>query len=895
MSDLNVYIYPHFGGEDRGDGGIRRVVEAQLRHLPARGCSVVDSPDAADLIAVHIAADKRLLERYPHIPLVVHNHGVYWEEYEWKAAWQAKANASCMESIRQADAVTAPSEWVAQSIRRNSLRPVRAIGHGVDLEEWEPGGNGRYVLWNKTRVDPVCDPEPLNELARLAPKVPFMSTYGDTNQPNINVVGVKSYQDAKEDVTKAGVYLCTTRETFGIGTLEAMAAGVPVLGWRWGGQAEFIEHGVTGWLAEPGDYEGLLEGLRYCLKNRERMGREARAVVEARYQWKDVIGAYADLYNEVVARHRRPGPKVSVIVTAYNLARYLPEALYSVAGQTMGDWECIIVDDASPDDCGEIADRYAVGDDRFRVIHNAENQYLAGALNTGIAAAHGRYILPLDADNKITPQTLSLLSNALDNDRSTHIAYGDVLFVDSDGETPTVYENGPNPGHSGWPPEFRGEWQLQRRAGDGRPANLVPSTAMYRREVWECTGGYRRRYRTAEDADFWSRATSYGFRARMVTRADTLIYRNLEGSMSRAEPVQDWTRWLPWSQGTSLPPAAVISSKQPPVPSFDPPEIAVVIPVGPDHRDLVVDALDSVDAQVFRQWECIVVNDSGSPLRWTPSWATVIETHKAFDEPVGVAKARNIGIAASTAPLFVPLDADDTLEPDALGDMLKVYRQFGGYVYSAWYERWEGKEIKVWEPPEYDAELLLQQGCIHAVTGLFARDDWERLGGYHETLPAWEDWDFQLKLANAGVCGTKVPWPLFTYRKDTGSRCQENYDQFDAEKFAVFANWLPYFKREETLMSGCGGCGGGGGRVPLPARSVEAAQPAPPDDVNAYVVVEYVGRKNGTMGFRGPSGQSYRFGATETEKRKYVLRDDAEFFEAMVDFRILQTEAPVPA
>jgi hypothetical protein len=83
--------------------------------------------------------------------------------------------------------------------------------------------------------------------------------------------------------------------------------------------------------------------------------------------------------------------------------------------------------------------------------------------------------------------------------------------------------------------------------------------------------------------------------------------------------------------------------------------------------------------------------------------------------------------------------------------------------------------------------------------------------------------------------------------------------------------------------------------VPPPAQRVEAGQSAPPDDVNAYVVVEYIGRKNGAMGFRGPSGQSYRFGATETEKRKYVLRDDADFFEAMVDFRILQTEAPVPA
>ena len=83
--------------------------------------------------------------------------------------------------------------------------------------------------------------------------------------------------------------------------------------------------------------------------------------------------------------------------------------------------------------------------------------------------------------------------------------------------------------------------------------------------------------------------------------------------------------------------------------------------------------------------------------------------------------------------------------------------------------------------------------------------------------------------------------------------------------------------------------------MPAPAQGRQFKQVPPPDEIDAYVVMQYVGRKSGTMGFRGPSGQTYRFGASDTEKEKYVLREDAEFFEAMVDFRILQTEAPVPA
>lgn len=866
---MKIFIYPEFAGIDKGDGGVRRVVEAQRKHLPSYGHEIVNSPEEADLIAVHISLPTHLSGRYADKPLVVHNHGLYWHDYEWPN-WCLKANRGCVEAIRQADAVTAPSEWVAQAIRRNSLRCVAAIGHGVDLEDWPYSEKHKgFVLWNKTRVDPICAPESLVTLAKMAPDVSFVSTFGE-KLSNLALTGTLPYKTAKQAISDAAVYLCTAKETFGIGTLEAMACGIPVLGWRWGGQADIVEHKVTGWLATPGDFDGLLEGLRYCLENRVEMGRKARAIVEERYQWRDVIGQYAVLYESVQRERTKAAPKISVIVPAYNLAKFLPAALDSVKAQGEQDWECIVVDDASPDACGKIARGYARDDKRFRVITNKENQYLAGALNIGIEQARGRYILPLDADNVLPPAALSLLSEALDTDRSLSIAYGNVEFWNPDGKK----------WHSGWPPQFNGDWQLSKRTNNGeRPANLIPSTAMYRKAVWEQTGGYRRRYRTAEDADFWARATSYGFRASMVTQADTLFYRNRNDSMSRKEELRDWTLWMPWSQGESLPPAAVISSKQPPVPSHDRPRVSVVIPVGPEHRELVVDALDSVDAQTFRDWECILVNDSGSALRWTPSWARVIETEGGL----GVAAARNLGVAAAKAKFFVPLDADDMLEPDALRQMLRVWDEFGGYVYGDFNERREGEPTKVWEAPEYDPRLLLSKGCLHAVTGLFRVKDWEKVGGYDESLPAWEDWDFQLKLANIGVCGTRVPESIFTYRKDTGFRREDNYANFEESKQGILAKWRGFFEGKETLMA-CGGCGGGGGGRARQAATKKRNAPQTDD----YVIVEYVGPNRGARNFRGPSGQTYRFSATETESRKYVRGDDVEFFTSKRDFKVVE-------
>lgn len=893
--NTKVYIYPQFAGPDDGDGGVRRVVEAQHRHLPACGIEIVDDPAQADVIAAHIAADDRLLRDYPGKPLVAHSHGLYWAEYPWEG-WASKANTTCMETIRQADAITAPTEWVANAIRRATLRRVGVVGHGVDLDEWPVGDPQGYVLWNKTRIDPVCDPEAADHLARLSPKVPFVTTYSGADLPNVEVTGRLPYEKGKELVCGASVYLCTARETFGIGTIEAMAAGVPVLGWRWGGQVDIVDHLKTGYLAEPGDFEDLREGLYYCLEHRDDLGAAAHETVRDRYQWAEAIKPYADIYRWVADRHQQDAtaPRVSVVVTAYNLEQYLPATLDSVLAQTSSDWECVVVDDASPDRCGAIADEYAGRDPRFRVIHNPANQYLAGALNTGIAAARGRYILPLDADNLITPATLEILADRLDRDRSLHIAYGNVLFVTADGES----DNSVGPGgHSGWPMQFRGDWQLTRRRNDGGPSNLVPSTALYRREVWEATGGYRRRYRTGEDADFWTRAASYGFRAGMATTADTLVYRNRPTSMSRVEQQADWTAWMPWSTGHAPTPAGAVTDEQAPVQSYDPPAVTIVIPVGPGHEELLTDALDSVAAQTFVRWECVVVNDSGRTLERLPSWVRLIENGgRGPAGHLGVAAARNLGIRAARTKLFVPLDADDTLEPVYLEHVIPVQEEFGGYVYTDWHELWTNDpahpDIGTWKTEEYDPASLLRKGCMHAVTALYPVSAWLATLGFDEKLPAWEDWDFQLALANAGICGTRVPLPLFTYRKDTGQRRDENYANFEASKAGIYTKWKDYFDGGETLMA-CSGCGSGGGRVeapPIPAFS----GPPPPEQADDYLIAEYVGSQAGSMVYRAPSGQQYRFGGSEGERQRYIMPQDADFFVKLADFRIARPAAPEP-
>ncbi len=104
---------------------------------------------------------------------------------------------------------------------------------------------------------------------------------------------------------------------------------------------------------------------------------------------------------------------ISVIVPVYKVERFLPACLDSLLGQTYTGWECILVDDGSPDRSGEICRRYAAADPRFRVIGQT-NSGVSAARNTGIAAAVGDYLAFLDADDRLDSRFLQILSEQME-------------------------------------------------------------------------------------------------------------------------------------------------------------------------------------------------------------------------------------------------------------------------------------------------------------------------------------------------------------------------------------------------------------------------------------------------------------------------------------------------
>ena len=116
-------------------------------------------------------------------------------------------------------------------------------------------------------------------------------------------------------------------------------------------------------------------------------------------------------------------PTVSIIVPVYKAEKYLHRCIDSILSQTFTDWECILVDDGSPDRSGAICDEYAQKDNRIRVIHK-ENGGVSSARNVGINNAQGIYITFVDSDDWIEKTCLETCSKEMDDNRLDLLQFG---------------------------------------------------------------------------------------------------------------------------------------------------------------------------------------------------------------------------------------------------------------------------------------------------------------------------------------------------------------------------------------------------------------------------------------------------------------------------------------
>jgi glycosyltransferase involved in cell wall biosynthesis len=833
---MKVFISPN---PDRAgtNNGIGRVVKAQYDYLPNFGVELVTDPNEADVIAAHIHGFG-----LPQVD-VLHCHGLHWEEFSKPETdlYDRQVNRAVLDAARQAYAVTVPSEWVAMPFKRDMrLSPV-VIGHGIDLSEWQPlplSERVNYLLWNKNRWDNVCDPTVAIELAKRG--LPVVSTFG--NAQAMQVTGLISYEQMREMVRHAGIYLATTKETFGIGTLEALASGIPVLGYDIGGTSDLVRHKENGYLVSPGDVQGLYEGYQWLTDNLQKVSDVA--VLSAQlYDWPLIIGQYAALYQEVWERKKKP-TRVAVVITNHNYKEYVGGAIESCLAQTEMP-EIIVVDDASTDGSMGLLQSYA-GDPRIQIVSLKENVGVASARNTGIAATSAEHIVCLDADDWLEPTYIQTLSTAL-QDRTIGIAYTGLRMHFANGET----------GVSGWPPEYDFDSMAKPT---NPPSNCVPVAAMFRRSMWERSGGYLQEHAPGEDAEFFLRGASLGFVGRRVTTEPLFNYRLHQGSHSRTKEYKKVNRWNPWMLDHEYPMAAP-TVKQARVKSYSQPVVSVIIPVGPGHMKYLHTALQSLEGQTFRDWEAIVINDSGEYVDeflkrypYATFDSTKNETRRKFG--YGAGAARNVGLKNAKAPLTLFLDSDDWLEPEAIEKMVKAYAKAGGrYIYTDWVPTDTGQ---VQGCLGYDPAVVIEKKGIHAVTVLIATDDAKALG-FREDLPAFEDNEFFMRCAAKGVHGQHLAEPLLHYRVESSTR------RVIAAGKPLGQEIIQGLEEEYKGVEIMACCGGGGQQISFLQQYLNKAAPPEVGGESGAILMEYIGQEQGGISYYA-AGKSYTGAASGPEQ-----------------------------
>lgn len=204
---------------------------------------------------------------------------------------------------------------------------------------------------------------------------------------------------------------------------------------------------------------------------------------------------------------------VSIIVPCYQQAHYLSEALQSVLEQSYANWECIIVDDGSPDTTELVAKEWLEKDNRFKYLYK-ENGGLPSARNAGISRAKGEFILALDADDILHSDYLKKVVPILEsNDSLAIVSCYRYFFIKNRTNIVKEYKASGN--------DYR----------DLMFENILMPSSLYRKKCWKEVGGYDESMKKGfEDWEFWLNVAKRGWKFQFVEEF-LFYYRKAKKSM----------------------------------------------------------------------------------------------------------------------------------------------------------------------------------------------------------------------------------------------------------------------------------------------------------------------------------------------------------------------------
>ena len=337
--------------------------------------------------------------------------------------------------------------------------------------------------------------------------------------------------DIPELLEAADIFVLPSEfEGMPLAIMEAMAKGVPVIASAVSGIPEELA-GTGKLLPDPKiDSQATVRELAKAIQDwvmnpdlRQSIALASKQRAEQMFTEERMLTETLEVIKSALPQQQ---PLVSVIIPCYQQARFLPEAVASVVAQTYENWEIVIVNDGSPDATSEVARQIIQLFPQHKISSiEKENGGCASARNAGISKANGEYILPLDADDKLSSHAIACLVEIAATSKSHPcVVFGSYEIFGTEKRKIITVD----------------EYSLENL----KKSNMLVCTSLYSKSLFDLTQGYKVEIRDSgyEDWEFWlnchrHHVPFYGIR-------ETVLYyrRHPDSRVVRSFPNRDYYR-----------------------------------------------------------------------------------------------------------------------------------------------------------------------------------------------------------------------------------------------------------------------------------------------------------------------------------------------------------------
>ncbi|MHC4680535.1 MAG: glycosyltransferase [Planctomycetota bacterium] len=468
--------------------------------------------------------------------------------------------------------------------------------------------------------------------------------------------------------------------------------------------------------------------------------------------------------NHFQRQHEKDKFLVTAIVSSYNAELFIRGCLEDLENQTIADkLEIIVVNSSSQENEEAIVREYQQKHDNIVYIKTEQREGIYTAWNHAVKVARGTFLTNANTDDRHREDALEIMSNTLLENPDIALVYGDQICTD----TP----NGTFANHHATEMARRPEYSRERLLF----GCCVGSQPMWRKSLHDEFGYFDDTLTCAGDWDFWLRISSK-FKFRHIPEFIGLYFHNEDGIEHGQKIHSLYERYIVGRRyGNSY--ISVIPLYH----DKSDPLVSVIMPAY-NAVDYIMEAIESVLIQNYRNFELLIINDGSTDNTEEIVLGFKDERIRYYrQENRGLAATHNVGIKQSRGEFIIKLDCDDMMVPDFIAKHLQEFEKHPEadliYCDDCLIDE-DSKPIRVIERPEYtDRKLLIRdlfRGGFPVVPfrTCIRRSVFDKIGFFDEELLVGEDYDMMRRFIKQALKAHHLKAPLYIRRmtRDSLSR-----------------------------------------------------------------------------------------------------------------------------